>query len=302
MYRSMMMFMLLLVVSRVHCSPLQVLYNHKPAATGKTMYQPRREAVSAATKAAPKASPKTKAKEGKDELVKSEDKPQAPKDMVLFKEYGSRASKAEIQARYTSGQAIATVGGVVGKPNYFFDQPKPQPSLYSQGIMGKPTRAPFYPMELEREKEQWRAVFGGPYKVPVNQPSLYSQGIMGKPSFDPPKAASGGSATLGQKADTLKAQKDAVQAAWVYPTQVRKWVGKKTSAKGDSEAPKSETNEPKEGVEALDERLPPVQPALPPIMMLMAFFAGGGIALTKLHRFRRPRTPNGVEEPILALM
>jgi hypothetical protein len=96
----------------------------------------------------------------------------------------------EEQVMAISKQSTGVVDGVVGVPRTKFLPPKQQPSLYSQGIMGKPTSPPTLP-GFERHSKGIEDFFGGPFKSPVEKPSLYSQGITGKKVFKPPQPAYG---------------------------------------------------------------------------------------------------------------
>jgi len=62
--------------------------------------------------------------------------------------------------------------------SYPYAKPQAKPSLYSQGVLGKPTAPP-----PEPGLKEWT---GGDFKSPETKPSLYSQGIMGKPKSQPP--------------------------------------------------------------------------------------------------------------------
>jgi hypothetical protein len=174
-----------------------------------------------------------------------------------------------------TNQGTGEVAGVVGVPKLVFRPPVAKPSLYSQGIMGKPTRAPklsLLPYDHPNAGAfSWGkgligkgALLGGPYKPPEAKPSLYSQGIKGKKVYKPPQPAYG------------------TPEGWGSQYLMSQAAEKTAPVQGESGA----------GVEELAAQTPVSALVLP-----MAFFAGTAFILTML-RFHR--SASGKREELLS--
>lgn len=169
-----------------------------------------------------------------------------------------------------SPQGSGTVNGIVGVPKLAFKPPVPKPSLYSQGIMGKPTTPP-YLEGFRRHSDGIVNFFGGPYKSPEAKPSLYSQGITGKKAYKPPQPAYGSPSGWGKYAMAAKAAPAA------------------PAAEPEPAAPAEEAASEGKGVEALAAQTPASTLVVP-----MALFAATALIFTML-RFRRNASAKGKE-------
>jgi len=92
-----------------------------------------------------------------------------------------------------SPQGTGIVNGVVGVPKLQFKAPQAKPTLYSQGIMGKPKpkQGELFEIKIGKGLIGEGALLGGPYKPPVEKPSLYSQGYTGKKLYQSPQPVYG---------------------------------------------------------------------------------------------------------------
>eukprot|EP00746_Dinoflagellata_sp_MGD_P016315 gnl/MRDRNA2_/MRDRNA2_136771_c0_seq1.p1 gnl/MRDRNA2_/MRDRNA2_136771_c0~~gnl/MRDRNA2_/MRDRNA2_136771_c0_seq1.p1 ORF type:complete len:276 (-),score=66.06 gnl/MRDRNA2_/MRDRNA2_136771_c0_seq1:313-1140(-) len=121
-------------------------------------------------------------------------------DMAPVTEETAIAAKDEMSS--ISPQGTGTVNGVVGVPKLQFKPPQAKPSLYSQGVMGKPKPQPNnWEIKIGKGLIGPGALLGGPYKPPVQKPSLYSQGYTGKKVYQSPQPPYGSS--LGWQANAV---------------------------------------------------------------------------------------------------
>lgn len=251
---AMQIVMVSALVTEVQSSMWPTFAQNKPlpyqqAAMGKTMYAPRQSLrIYAGTLAkVPEGDGKETGLAKVGETSTALGLPNDPESYALI-----------------TNQGTGEVAGVVGVPKLAFRPPVAKPSLYSQGIMGKPTRAPklsLLPYDHPNAGAfSWGkgligkgALLGGPYKPPVAKPSLYSQGIKGKKVYKPPQPAYG------------------TPEGWGSQYLMSQAAEKTAPVQGESGA----------GVEELAAQTPVLALVLP-----MAFFAGTAFILTML-RFHR---------------